>query len=254
MKVAMQETKLLVFQSWVSHWDWYSYAKANPKHVPFLLVDRSPCSDPFFDPYAPSTEERRVLISGLCRCLKHFTIGMRIIYITRIASKVCKDLGIDDVDSKPRYFGVAALSIAQVWNSHAEAARSFHPRRYVVSPDSTPFPPNLAHSHDHKLATVARESCVVFDVNKKPYTPPDSNGELWKRQYLEYYKRQHVHALRVAECKVESANGLECLRLDPASAVILTPKDWGGMTMNIMGFTINEQKASRIRACIARGT
>jgi hypothetical protein len=67
--------KLLTCDTWVKEWNWFDYAQRHPRPVPFLLVDRSPCPDPFLDPDA-SSEERRPIISGLCRGLKqHFQQG-----------------------------------------------------------------------------------------------------------------------------------------------------------------------------------
>jgi hypothetical protein len=66
--------KLLTCRTWVLRAGWYEYALANPDLVPFPLTDRSPCQDPFFDPFA-EPEKRRPVISGLCRGIKVFHEG-----------------------------------------------------------------------------------------------------------------------------------------------------------------------------------
>src|SRR5689334_3199776 len=108
-------TKLLTFESWVTRAEWYAYARANPERVPYLLVDRSPCHDPFFDHYAPSPQDRRPLISGLCRCLKNFQPGDRFLYVTKIDPKLGREFGIRIGSGRPHYFGVAALVVRRVW-------------------------------------------------------------------------------------------------------------------------------------------
>ncbi|HET6385203.1 MAG TPA: hypothetical protein VFJ58_17565 [Armatimonadota bacterium] len=244
-------TKLLTFESWVSRPDWFAYAESHPDRVPFLLTDRSPCQDPFFDPFAPSARERRPLISGLCRCLKGFREGDRFIYITRIHSAVGRKFGLSVKGAGPHYFGVAALVVKKVWPSHADAARSFARRRYVVSPSPTPYPPNLAHER-RPIAACARESCIVHDLKGRPYTPLESDGALWRQAYLAYHLRQRENAMRAAECRIELVDGREVLRLEPGSAPVFTPGDWGGLRLNVKGRWIDEETSRTLRMRIAR--
>ena len=227
-------TKLITFESWVTRWDWYLYAQKNPHLVPILLVDRSPCCDPFFDPYAPSPKERRPLISGLCRRLKNFDQGDRFIYITRVDPKVYRCFGHELPDRQPRYFGVAALIVDKVWESHSLAAESFHPRRYVVNPFPTSYPPNLAH-HCQPVAAVTRKSCIVYDNKRNAYTPLKSSDNLWRHQYNTYCKRQKKSSLRVAECRIEHVEGMEALKLTSQESPVFTTTDWGDKRINIMG-------------------
>ncbi len=107
-----ERSKLLTCQTWVTEWNWFDYAQRYREQVPFLLVDRSPCTDPFFDPYASSEEERRPIISGLCRCIKNFRQGDTYIYITRVNHKVCQALGIATENMTATYLGIAAHLIA----------------------------------------------------------------------------------------------------------------------------------------------
>lgn len=245
------QTKLLTFQSWVTRWDWYTYAKKNPQHVPLLLVDRSPCLDPFFDPYAPSRSERRPLISGLCRLMKGFQQGDRFIYVTSIDSKVGQELGFDVSDGERRYFGVAALVVKRVWPSHAAAAETFQPRRYVAAPYPTSYPPNLAHER-RPVAAAALESSITHDLNDIARTPPHSSTDIWRQQYHAYVLRQRDHRLRVAECQVELVDGREAIQLSPHLAPILTRGDWGGLRPNVLGRWITEAYAAKLRARIAQ--
>jgi hypothetical protein len=71
-----RRTKLLTFESWVTRATWYDYALAYPEMIPFPLIDRSPCQDPFFDPFA-APQDRRPVISGLCRgrAMRNFRVG-----------------------------------------------------------------------------------------------------------------------------------------------------------------------------------
>jgi hypothetical protein len=163
-------TKLLTFQTWVTDARWYDYAVAHPNLVPFPLIDRSPCQDPFFDPLA-EPQQRRPVISGLCRgrAMKNLTAGDRFIYITRIASRVADDLGLA-AGRGHLYFAVAALRVVTVWPSHQQAAAHLTPRRYVAMPELTPYPPNLAFEH-HPPATAACECSVIHDEHDKWHLP-----------------------------------------------------------------------------------
>jgi hypothetical protein len=250
LTAGQQRTKLLTFESWVTRREWFSYARENPEHVPFPLVDRSPCQEPFFDPYAPSPQSRRPLITGLCRCLRNFQPGDRYLYITRIDCRICDQLGIRVVAGQPHYFGVAALVVERVWESHGEAASTFHPRRYVVAPEPTPYPPNLAHERQ-PTAAVVRQSCIVHDMGKTAHPPLESDEALWRHAYRAYHLRQRDRSLRAAECRVELVGGWEALRLAPTSAPVFTPLDWGGATMTMGGRWITKSRADELHARIA---
>ena len=67
MNMGDSRIKLISFESWVSTDKAFNYAKHHTNGVPFLLVDRSPCPDLFFDPFEVSDHDRVCVISGLCR-------------------------------------------------------------------------------------------------------------------------------------------------------------------------------------------
>jgi hypothetical protein len=245
-------TKLLTFQSWVLRPTWYEYALAHPDLVPFQLTDRSPCQDPFFDPFA-EPQDRRPVISGLCRGIKNFSVGDRFIYIARIAEGVAKRLELADPHDS-NYFAVAALRICRVWDGQQEAAAAFTTRRYVASPSPTPYPPNLAFSRRPEAAA-ARGCCITFDERKRPRLPDRVDEHMWTRHYREYFLRQRDKGLRAAECEFETVDGRQCLQLMPASAPIITPEWWGADTrMNVQGVAISEQQAGRFCNAIAAGS
>ena len=253
-----QRTKILTFDTFVKQRNFYQYAQDHPEQVPILLVDRSPCVDPFFDPYA-APQDRRPLISGLCRGIRYFQPGDRFLYVARIDHHVHLELAkryakmqINPADRTPHYFGVAALRVERVWETHAEAASTFEPRRYVVAPDPTPYPPNLAHAR-LPAGAVMRESCIVHTPKKEAHTPLTSTPDMWRTQLFAYHQRQVGWRLRVAGCEVEYVNGREALRLDPASAPIFTPSDWNGLPMTVSGRWIPEAIASSLRERIAQG-
>ena len=242
--------KLLTCQTWVTRRDWFDYAQRHPGQVPLFLVDRSPCTDPFLDPYA-SSEERRPIISGLCRCLKHFRLGNGYIYLTRVDPFVCRDLGI----STASYLGVAALTVTTLYESHAEAAATFAARRYVAAPVLTPYPPNLAHD-PQMPAAVRRESCIVSRKRGRSvvhYTPDRSTDGQWRQQLTSYLWRQKQRQLRIAECRLRRVDGREVLQLDPAHAPVFTPADWGGAQLNVNGIELQAAQAEEFCRRIAYG-
>src|ERR1700683_1531454 len=247
-----RETRLLTFQSWTLHVGWYEYALANPAMVPFILIDRSPCQDPFFDPFA-DPQQRRPVISGLCRAryMRNFQLGDRYIYIARIAPGVLRRLGLDN-SGDPLYFGVAALRVTHVWESHELAAAEFAPRQYVAIPAPTPYPPNLAFDNQ-PVAAAARVCSIVLDDREGPHLPDDADDRMWMRNYLRYRTRQIRSRLRAAECEFEVVDGSRCLQLLPSQAPVITPGCWGGEQMNQLGIRIPEPTAQRFRAAIATG-
>src|SRR4051794_24561694 len=95
--------KLMTFESWVTREAWYRYARSAPQDVPHLLVDRSPCCDPFFDPFAGKASERVPTISGLCRCWKGFQVGLRVVYVTRLDRRVAEEIGRPIATMNPVY-------------------------------------------------------------------------------------------------------------------------------------------------------
>ena len=241
-----RKTKLLTFESWVTRCDWYQYAITRPNHLPLLLIDRSPCQDPFFDPYAPSAATRRPLISGLCRGIKGFQGGERYLCITRLDDRVALARGMGPSIGQPRYFGVAALIVTRVHASHADAASTFTPRQFVSDPPFTAYPPNLAFE-DEPLAAVGWDSCIVHHQESspdtalkwKPVTPPDSSPKLWKETYQRYLTLGR--RLPCAECRCDVVDRREALALDPSTAPVFTRDDWDGRPSNTNGLLINAQ-------------
>jgi hypothetical protein len=241
--------KLLTCQTWVTKRDWFDYAQQHPKQVPFLLIDRSPCTDPFLDPYA-SSEEQRPIISGLCRCLKHFQKGDIYIYVTKVNSSVCQNLSIQTGS----YLGIAALEVEKVHISHAAAAATFAPRRYVVAPILTPYPPNLAHD-PQMPAAVFRESCIIslkYGSSAVHYTPDCSIDAQWRQQVKFYHYRQKKEQLHAAECRLLQVSGHDVLQLNPSCAPVFTPADWGGKQMNVNGIELQVTQAEKLYYRIAR--
>jgi hypothetical protein len=240
--------KLLTFESWVTRLAWYDYALAHPELIRFLLTDRSPCQDPFFDPFADPAN-RRPLISGLCRALKNFRPGDRLIYITRIDPRLAGRYGRTPAEG-PSYFAVAALDVVNVWQSHRLAAADFSPRQYVTMPAPAPYPPNLAFAGE-PLAAAARNCAVVYDERGRAHLPGDTTDAMWRWQYQAYRARQRRRHLQAAECQIEQIDGRECLQLNPCAAPVVTPEWWGGERMNVMGRRISAESANRIRSAIA---
>jgi hypothetical protein len=240
--------KLLTFESWVTHLAWHDYALAHPELIPFLLTDRSPCQDPFFDPFADSAH-RRPLISGLCRALKDFRPGDRFIYITRIDPRLAGRCGVTAAEG-PSYFAVAALHVVNVWQSHRLAAADFSPRQYVTMPAPTPYPPNLAFAGE-PVAAAASGCAIVYDECRRAHMPDDTTDAMWRWQYQAYRARQRRHHLQAAECRIEQIDGRECLQLNPCAAPVVTPEWWGGQRMNVMGHRISAESANRLCSAIA---
>ena len=253
----MQTTALLTFESWVTKWPWYDYARRHPEHVPYLLIDRALCEEPFLDAFAPSPSERRPVISGICRGRKNFNIGDRFIYRTKIDPRVASHLGLHH--PPPVYFAVAALRVVEPYDSHEIASRRFSPRRYVTAPKPTPYPPNLVHAAE-PVAAVLRESCIVFRARtpnssdialgqREPLTPFESVEQDRINTYAGYRDRMRTKALRAARCQVEIVNGREALALNPANAPVLTSADCERECGN--GRNISETCAADLRRRIA---
>lgn len=183
-----------------------------------MAIDRSPCCDPFFDLY---TEEKRPLVSGLCRAFKKHQLGDRFIYVTRVDGKAAADLGVPVEKGQLYYAMVASMTVVKVHASHEAAAATFSNRRYVHSPALTPYPPNLIASMELDAA-VDRLYSVVSDQHGKKYIPDQSTDGLWRKQYYLYRFRKEKNDLPVAECRFDEVDDRIALSLDVTADTIVT--------------------------------
>jgi hypothetical protein len=166
-----------------------------------------------------------------------------------VDDRVCRALDIQ----MGSYLGIAALKVIKVHASHEKAAETFERRRYVVAPDLTPYPPNLAHD-PQMPAAVHRESCIVSLGLKTHYTPDRSTNAQWRLQVKFYHDdRQKQRRLHAAECRLHQVDGRDVLQLKPEHAPVLTPADWGGARMNVNGIELQETQADQLCQRIARG-
>jgi hypothetical protein len=251
-----QTSRVLTFESWVTEAPWFKYATSHPDKVAHLLSDRSPCQDPFFDLFSPSRNERLPMITGLCRCIKNFKEGDRYIYVTKLSQPAMRSRDLDP-SSGPRYFGVASMIVAQVYPSHDRASLEFHPRRYVIAPVQTPYPPGLAHN-PQPVAAVSSESCIVHaqvssskssSPRQVALTPDQATPGDYRSEYEAYHERQTTKHLRAARCSIESVEGREALAVNLDTAPVLSSADWEGHQQNVMGIRITEETA---RALVRR--
>ena len=250
-------TCLLTYQSWVTEWRWYDYARRHPHCVPNLLIDRALCEEPFLDAFAATPAERQPGISGVCRCRKPKE-GARFIYRTRIDPHVAEALGVPQLQP---YFVVAALRVEKVYESHEAASRHFTPRRYVAAPNPTPYPPNLVFAPE-PVATVRRESCIVFRAipedsltidpeKRKPLLPSESSECNLRSTYQGYRARVSSRRLQAAICRIEIVNDREALALDPASAPRLSVEECKMWREVGNGRRLSEKSAEDLRGRIA---
>ncbi len=242
---------LITFESWVTVDAWFAYAAARPLDVPHVLIDRSQCTDPFFDHFTPAFHARP-LISGLCRPRKSYPIGERFIYITRVDRRVLSSLGrAAPTPNGAVYFGVAALRVAAVHPTHAAAAATFGQAPYAVNPSPSAHPPNLAHS-PYPGASVECRSCITHDVHADPpraHTALTATTGMHRAHYNFYRGRQR--GLPVAECIFTHIDGRAARALDPAKAPLLSPSDWAERKMNQRGLRISDSEADGITRKIA---
>ena len=227
---------ITTFESWVTRFEWYSYAARHRAAVPHVLVDRSQCTDPFLDQFNP-TAIARPLLSGLCRPRSSYQVGGRIVYLTRVDRRVLSELGRSPpTDSGALYFLVAALRIGVVHATHRDAAKTFSSGHYAPDPNPTPYPPNLSHAA-YPGGALARGSCITHDVtaaSPRAHTPATSTTRMHRFHYEFYRKRGR--RFPVAECTFERGGRI----LDPQLAPILSRECWGGRKMNQRGLRIDE--------------
>jgi hypothetical protein len=211
VSVEKRKLKVISFESWVSTEEGFGYAKTHPQDVPHLLVDRSPCSDPFFDPFAPSDAERQVTVSGLCRCFVP-QLGQEILYLTKICRTARHEIPNADAGSGFSHLVVAMIKVGQVFKSHEEAAKSFSPARFTIRGERTPRPPNVI-GPNHLEAAVPLRSCLLREGPKRLYTPGDSLAQEKYLMNVAFYRNRSLglnnngkslrNPLGVALCRVE---------------------------------------------------
>ncbi|MEK4486918.1 hypothetical protein MHH81_15320 [Psychrobacillus sp. FSL H8-0484] len=242
-------TICLTFESWYSKYEWYEYSNKNKYLEIPMLTDRSPCSDPFFDIYS---NNKRPLLSGLCRAKKHYTIGDRYVYITKINKRICKEKGFIKNPSEIHYCLVASLIVKKTFDSHELAAESFKKSKFTVHPEETNHPPNLITS-DLPECAISKDYCIVVSKAKKgkqQLAPDKATIEDWKYQYHLYDNRKKKKNLRVAECEYEILkNGKYALIQNLNKKHIITESELqffyeksDSPKMNTMGRKINESK------------
>jgi hypothetical protein len=200
------------------------------------------------------------MITGLCRCLKNFQIGDRYIYVTRLCPKAMRLRKLSD-SSGPRYFGVASMIVTGVRASHEEASLDFQPRKYVVAPSKTPYPPGLAHA-SRPIAAVARESCIVHTTagrcgssssHQVALTPDSATHEHWQKEYEAYHERQAARQLGAAFCEIETVAGREALATNFDAAPVCSREDWENRQLNVNGHVIREETGNALARRIADG-
>jgi hypothetical protein len=233
---------IITFESWVTKLTWYRYAVNHRSDIPYLLIDRSPCTEPFFDHYTPPAVARP-LISGLCRPRKNYQAGGRFIYLTRIDRDVLSRLGRKAPIARGAvYLGVASLLVQRMHDSHADAAATFQPAQYASIPPLSAYPPNLAHA-SYPGAAVDRMGCITH-YDDVAHTPDSSTPAMHRLQYMEYHRRQR--GLPVAECRFENRDGIPALVLNPHVAVGLSQRDWGDRKLNQRGIHVDEDVAGAL--------
>jgi len=156
------------------------------------------------------------------------------------------------------------MIVAAVKTSHQLAALDFKPRRYVVNPPITPYPPGLAHD-SWPVAAVARESCIIHtssdadrdDADPISYgrrialTPDRSSKEQWQRDYRAYHDRQTSRRLCAALCRFEFVNDREALATCFEAAPVLSSHDRNDLQLNVNGRIIPKEIAIALARHIA---
>jgi hypothetical protein len=245
MKAIAPPIKILTFESWLTTDKAFDYALRHPELVPHLLVDRSPCSDPFFDPFSPSDSARQAVIGGLCRGFVPAE-GTELLYITKLSRTAVKALGRTE---KVRYLAAAYLVVNEVVADHDLACKRFSPSHYVYRDRLTIRPPNVIGA-DQSAVAMPRESCLIRPDGKTMYTPKDLQSveaylpnieEYVRRSKGEGFRGERVRRpMRVAICSVEklSLDWKLAPFFDPAC---LSPDSKGRRILNQNGRWGNRQ-------------
>lgn len=195
--------KVITFESWLTTDRAFGYATRNPAHVPFPVADRSPCSDPFFDPFQSEDSARRAVIGGLCRGFVP-TVGQELLYITKLSKQASGARNQNE-----RYLAVAYLSVEKVCADHMSACIEFEPSRYVSFNRITTRPPNVI-GPNHSEVAMPRNSCLIRPDARTMFTPDDPESiESYLPNIDDYVRRSEGtgfrkprRKLRVAICKV----------------------------------------------------
>jgi hypothetical protein len=257
-----KNSRLVTFQTWVYKRDWYEYSKLNSKYIPFVLVDRSPCQDPFFDQFQKPSK-RNPVISGICRCWKNFKKGQVFVYLAPLDRRVAKDLKREIPNPGRVYLGVAAMRVVDVKESHDDAISSFKQNQYVAFPKETSHPPNIIGTNEDGYETAAcRESSILWRKsltrtgNKKDvsYTPCQSrsNRALWESNIKDYKRKAKEKKLKVAICEFLTFKGRQSLCLNPRKAPIIQREDWGkDVQMSRICLLVDDEIAIKLAKRIA---
>jgi len=254
-----KNSRIVTFQTWVYRQDWHEYSKHNSKYIPFVLVDRSPCEDPFFDQFQKASK-RKPVISGICRCWKNFKKGQVFVYLAPLDRKVAKDLKREIPKPRIAYLGVAAMRVVDVIDNHDDALSLFQRRQYVAIPKETPHPPNIIGTNeDGDAAAACRESSILWRKISKtkhvPYTPCQrrSNRALWESNIKDYKRKANEKKLKVAICEFLTFKGRQALCLNPRKAPIIQREDWvKDVPMSRICLLVDDEIAIKLAKRIAK--
>jgi hypothetical protein len=138
------------------------------------------------------------------------------------------------------------------------ASREFHPRRYVVAPSETPYPPGLAHDVN-PVAAVSRESCIIHTASDScgsssaevALTPDKATYQQWLKEYAAYHTRQATKRLGAAFCRFEIVTEREALAPNLGTAPVLSRADWEDHQLNVNGCVVREETGDVLARQIA---
>lgn len=192
--------RLLTFETFARKKAWFTYWQNVKPWNETLWLDRSPCSEPFFDPLHVNTVNHYPTIGGICRPNLKLQVGDWRVYVAQIDPKIPpSDLApyvnpnrwplSNNINGL--YAVVAVLEIVHVYPSHLCAEKTFakgRPEVLIPGQPAVTSPPNLLVSNrpDH---TVPRGWCIAYAGNK-PYLPNNAGyDDAYAVNVREYYGR-----------------------------------------------------------------
>lgn len=235
----MSKASLFTFETFARKAEWFDYWNSIlDEQKPWggaLFIDRSPCSDPFFDPSHVGQASHRPTIGNLCRPGLRLDLGNVRLYGARIDEKIDRKKlepfvsGWPSSEGNGLYAIVALLEVVRSYPNHQEAARIAFAKdnEWIPGAGSSPWPPNLLPESDRSVdqyRNLVPRSWSISYGGKAPSLPNQpNNAEIYRQNVRQYIQRAQqepyavcqAHFLNVSRPPVFS--GAEILDLMPTA-------------------------------------
>lgn len=237
----MGSIRLLTFETFARHRNWFAYWQKVRPWNGTLWLDRSPCSEPFFDPLHWGMPQHCPTIGGLCRPNLKLVSGDTRVYVAPVDPSILLEDLQPFVCRYPiasgaarLYAVVAVLTLVKVYPTHGAAVADFLKREVheYVPGIAAPFPPNLLPPGATTHAVPA--AWTVAYAGGHPHLPPSNGFVSFYRQNIKEYQQRSAR-VGFAVCRADYLNVSRPAIITGAELLSLCPDNSSYPAGNVSG-------------------